>query len=167
MGWANKPHAANRELVASRFLEIHLQEGFARIASSLLPEAERAGQPGQESIGSSLVLGVATVIGATLNRTGSFQFRATRIGKDTALAYATNPTNLALRLVEYNGKDTEAVVGDFSMGVRMVGLINSFAVYMTDPGGIVDAGKVGILRHLPNPVRVVEPPDAVEAAIPR
>src|SRR4051812_29640411 len=27
-----------------------------------------------------------TVIGATLNRTGSFQFRATRIGKDTALA---------------------------------------------------------------------------------
>src|SRR5581483_7780203 len=27
-----------------------------------------------------------TVIGATLNRTGSFQFRATRVGKDTALA---------------------------------------------------------------------------------
>src|SRR5690606_11639546 len=26
------------------------------------------------------------VIGATLNRTGSFQFRATRVGKDTALA---------------------------------------------------------------------------------
>src|SRR5262249_26049168 len=27
-----------------------------------------------------------SVIGATLNRTGSFQFRATRVGKDTALA---------------------------------------------------------------------------------
>jgi glycosyltransferase involved in cell wall biosynthesis len=36
--------AANRELVASRFLEIHLQHGFARVASSLLPQLERAGQ---------------------------------------------------------------------------------------------------------------------------
>ncbi len=36
--------AENRELVASRFLEIHLQQGFARVASSLLPQLESAGQ---------------------------------------------------------------------------------------------------------------------------
>jgi P-type Cu+ transporter len=50
---------------------------------------------GQSSLDESMLTGESmpvqkrtgdTVIGATLNRTGSFQFRATRIGKDTALA---------------------------------------------------------------------------------
>jgi Cu+-exporting ATPase len=50
---------------------------------------------GQSSLDESMLAGESmpvqkrtgdTVIGATLNRTGSFQFRATRVGKDTALA---------------------------------------------------------------------------------
>ena len=35
--------AANRELVASRFLEAHLQQGFARVASTLLPPVQITG----------------------------------------------------------------------------------------------------------------------------
>jgi Cu+-exporting ATPase len=50
---------------------------------------------GQSSLDESMLTGESmpvqkgagdTVIGATLNRTGSFQFRATRVGKDTALS---------------------------------------------------------------------------------
>jgi Cu+-exporting ATPase len=50
---------------------------------------------GQSSVDESMLTGESmpvqkavgdAVIGATLNRTGSFQFRATRVGKDTALA---------------------------------------------------------------------------------
>ena len=50
---------------------------------------------GQSSLDESMLTGESmpvhkavgdTVIGATLNRTGSFQFRATRVGKNTALA---------------------------------------------------------------------------------
>ena len=50
---------------------------------------------GRSSLDESMVTGESlpvekgegdTVIGATLNRTGSFQFRATRVGKETALA---------------------------------------------------------------------------------
>jgi Cu+-exporting ATPase len=50
---------------------------------------------GQSSLDESMLTGESMpvqkrvgdmVIGATLNRTGAFQFRATRVGKDTALA---------------------------------------------------------------------------------
>ena len=41
--------AANRELVASRFLEFHLQQGFARVASSLLPPVQIAGRATTDS----------------------------------------------------------------------------------------------------------------------
>jgi Cu+-exporting ATPase len=56
-------------------------DGVITQGSSALDESMLTGEsmPVQKQVGD-------TVIGATLNRTGSFQFRATRVGKDTALA---------------------------------------------------------------------------------
>jgi len=56
-------------------------DGVITQGGSALDESMLTGEsmPVQKQVGDS-------VIGATLNRTGSFQFRATRVGKDTALA---------------------------------------------------------------------------------
>jgi P-type Cu+ transporter len=56
-------------------------DGVLTQGSSTLDESMLTGEsmPVQKKLGDA-------VIGATLNRTGSFQFRATRVGKDTALA---------------------------------------------------------------------------------
>ena len=56
-------------------------DGVITSGQSSLDESMLTGEsmPVQKRVGDA-------VIGATLNRTGSFQFRATRIGKDTALA---------------------------------------------------------------------------------
>jgi Cu+-exporting ATPase len=56
-------------------------DGVITSGQSTLDESMLTGEslPVQKKTGDS-------VIGATLNRTGSFQFRATRVGKDTALA---------------------------------------------------------------------------------
>jgi Cu+-exporting ATPase len=56
-------------------------DGVLTQGSSALDESMLTGEsmPVQKHVGDA-------VIGATLNRTGSFQFRATRVGKDTALA---------------------------------------------------------------------------------
>ena len=56
-------------------------DGSITSGQSSLDESMLTGEsmPVQKAIGDA-------VIGATLNRTGSFQFRATRVGKDTALA---------------------------------------------------------------------------------
>ncbi|GAB4430139.1 MAG: heavy metal translocating P-type ATPase [Chloroflexi bacterium OHK40] len=56
-------------------------DGMLTQGSSTLDESMLTGEsmPVQKKVGDA-------VIGATLNRTGSFQFRATRVGKDTALA---------------------------------------------------------------------------------
>jgi Cu+-exporting ATPase len=56
-------------------------DGVITQGGSALDESMLTGEsmPVQKKLGDS-------VIGATLNRTGSFQFRATRVGKDTALA---------------------------------------------------------------------------------
>jgi P-type Cu+ transporter len=56
-------------------------DGVVTSGQSALDESMLTGEsmPVQKRVGDA-------VIGATLNRTGSFQFRATRVGKDTALA---------------------------------------------------------------------------------
>ena len=56
-------------------------DGVLTQGGSALDESMLTGEsmPVQKQVGDA-------VIGATLNRTGSFQFRATRVGKDTALA---------------------------------------------------------------------------------
>ncbi|HMQ29972.1 MAG TPA: heavy metal translocating P-type ATPase [Chloroflexaceae bacterium] len=56
-------------------------DGVLTQGGSAVDESMLTGEsmPVQKQVGDS-------VIGATLNRTGSFQFRATRVGKDTALA---------------------------------------------------------------------------------
>ncbi|HEU5101305.1 MAG TPA: heavy metal translocating P-type ATPase [Roseiflexaceae bacterium] len=56
-------------------------DGVITSGQSSLDESMLTGEsmPVQKAVGDA-------VIGATLNRTGSFQFRATRVGKDTALA---------------------------------------------------------------------------------
>src|SRR4051812_3288743 len=56
-------------------------DGMITSGQSSLDESMLTGEsmPVQKRVGDA-------VIGATLNRTGSFQFRATRVGKDTALA---------------------------------------------------------------------------------
>jgi Cu+-exporting ATPase len=56
-------------------------DGVITQGGSALDESMLTGEsmPVQKQVGDA-------VIGATLNRTGSFQFRATRVGKDTALA---------------------------------------------------------------------------------
>jgi Cu+-exporting ATPase len=56
-------------------------DGVLTSGQSSLDESMLTGEsmPVQKAVGDA-------VIGATLNRTGSFQFRATRVGKDTALA---------------------------------------------------------------------------------
>lgn len=68
-----------------------------------------------------------TVIGATLNKTGSFRFRATKVGADTALAQI-------IRLVE-SAQTTKAPIqriadvfaGNFIVAVHIIALVAFFS----------------------------------------
>jgi P-type Cu+ transporter len=62
------------------------------------------------------------VIGATLNKTGAFRFRATRVGKDTALSQIINLVEEAQTTKAPIQKLADRVAGHFILGVHAISL---------------------------------------------
>ncbi|WP_065128779.1 heavy metal translocating P-type ATPase [Dehalogenimonas alkenigignens] len=63
------------------------------------------------------------VLGGTLNKTGAFRFRATRVGKDTALAQIIKLVEDAQTTKAPIQKLADRVAGQFIMGVHIIALI--------------------------------------------
>ena len=67
-----------------------------------------------------------TVIGGTINKTGTFRFKATKVGKDTALAQIINLVENAQSSKAPIQKLADLVAGHFIMGVHVLSLIVFF-----------------------------------------
>ena len=63
------------------------------------------------------------VIGATINKTGAFRFRATRVGKDTALSQIIKLVEEAQTTKAPIQKIADKVAGQFILGVHAISLI--------------------------------------------
>ncbi|XUW99679.1 MAG: heavy metal translocating P-type ATPase [Dehalogenimonas sp.] len=63
------------------------------------------------------------VLGGTLNKTGAFRFRATRVGKDTALAQIIRLVEDAQTTKAPIQKLADRVAGQFIMGVHIIALV--------------------------------------------
>ncbi len=63
------------------------------------------------------------VIGATINKTGAFRFRATRVGKDTALSQIIRLVEEAQTTKAPIQKVADKVAGQFILGVHAISLI--------------------------------------------
>ncbi|GMQ85852.1 MAG: heavy metal translocating P-type ATPase [Acidimicrobiia bacterium] len=94
---------------------------------------------GASAVDESMVTGEAipiektegsTVIGATINKTGSFRFRATRVGKDTMLAQIIQMVRDAQGSKAPIQRTVDKVAGYFVPGV-MIGAILTFLVWYT------------------------------------
>jgi len=70
------------------------------------------------------------VIGATINRTGSFRFRATRVGKDTALAQIVNMVRQAQGSKAPIARTVD-VVASYFVPVVMIVSVLAFAAWFT------------------------------------
>jgi Cu+-exporting ATPase len=75
----------------------------------------------------------AEVIGATLNKTGSFRFRATKVGKDTALANIIRMVQDAQGSKAPIQRVVDAVAGYFVPGVMILALLAFVAWYDVGP----------------------------------
>src|SRR3990170_1733773 len=64
-----------------------------------------------------------TVIGGTLNKTGAFRFRATQVGKETALAQIIKLVEDAQSRRAPIQKLADVVAGHFILGVHMLALV--------------------------------------------
>lgn len=67
-----------------------------------------------------------TVIGGTINKTGTFRFKATKVGKDTALAQIINLVENAQSSKAPIQKLADMVAGHFIMGVHVLSLVVFF-----------------------------------------
>ncbi|MDD2341214.1 MAG: copper ion binding protein, partial [Methanosarcina sp.] len=67
-----------------------------------------------------------TVIGATLNRTGSFNFRATKVGADTALAQIIRLVETALTTKAPIQRVADVFAGNFIVAVHIIALLAFF-----------------------------------------
>ncbi len=65
----------------------------------------------------------ATVIGGTLNKSGAFRFRATQVGKETALAHIIRLVEDAQATRAPIQKLADAVAGHFILGVHLLALV--------------------------------------------
>ena len=122
----------------------------------------------------------ATVMGGTLNKTGAFRFRATRVGSDTALAQI-------IRLVE-DAQASKApiqrladwVAGHFILGVHVLALgvfafwflvgyqrfFDPASTFILSPGALGAIGVFGFALLLSITVLVISCPCAVGMATP-
>jgi P-type Cu+ transporter len=67
-----------------------------------------------------------TVIGATLNKTGSFNFRATKVGADTALAQIIRLVETAQTTKAPIQRVADVVAGNFIVAVHIIALLSFF-----------------------------------------
>jgi len=90
-----------------------VEEGYSAVDESMLsgeslPVEKKAGD---------------TVIGGTLNKTGAFRFRATRVGKETALAQIIHLVEEAQTTKAPIQKVADYVAGHFILGVHLLALL--------------------------------------------
>lgn len=94
---------------------------------------------GESSIDESMVTGESVavkktigheVIGATINKTGSFTFKATRVGKDTVLAQIVELVKQAQRSKAPIQKYADRVTGYFVPVVILIAIITFFAWWL-------------------------------------
>ncbi len=88
-------------------------EGYSSVDQSMLTGESI---PVEKSVGDE-------VIGATLNKTGAFKFRATKVGKDTALAQIIKLVEEAQTTKAPIQKVADKVAGQFILGVHAISLL--------------------------------------------
>ncbi|WP_394325498.1 P-type ATPase [Methanosarcina barkeri] len=71
-----------------------------------------------------------TVIGATLNKTGSFNFRATKVGADTALAQIIRLVETAQTTKAPIQRVADVVAGNFIVTVHIIALLAFFLLVL-------------------------------------
>ncbi|HLF05378.1 MAG TPA: copper-translocating P-type ATPase, partial [Dehalococcoidia bacterium] len=89
-----------------------VQEGYSSVDQSMITGES---MPVEKKVGDE-------VIGATLNKTGSFKFRATKVGKDTALAQIIKLVEEAQTRKAPIQKLADRVAGHFILGVHALAL---------------------------------------------
>ena len=81
------------------------------------------------------------VIGGTINKTGAFKFRATRIGKDTALSQIIKLVEDAQTTKAPIQKIADKVAGRFILGVHILSLMTFLFWFFIGFSPVVHAGK--------------------------
>jgi len=91
-------------------------EGSSAVAESMITGESK---PVEKSAGN-------TVIGATINRTGSFRFRATKVGADTALAQIIKLVETAQTSKAPIQRIADVFAGNFIVAVHIIALLAFF-----------------------------------------
>ncbi len=121
-----------------------------------------------------------TVIGGTLNKTGAFMFKATRVGKDTAMAQIIKLVEDAQGSKAPIQKLADWVAGHFILGVHMLAVVvfifwfffgfqlffNPASSFILSPYKLGDIGVFGFALLLSVSVLVISCPCAVGLATP-
>jgi P-type Cu+ transporter len=98
---------------------------------------------GESAIDESVVTGESlpvdkrpgdTVIGASINRTGSFTFRATKVGEDTALAQIVRMVQQAQNTKPPIGRLVDKISSYFVPSVMIIGILTFLAWFNFGPG---------------------------------
>lgn len=102
-----------------------------------------------------------TVIGATVNTTGSFQFRATRVGKDTALAQIVKMVQDAMGSKAPIARLADLVSGYFAPAVLIIAILTFLAWFNFGPNPALALAVVTAVTVL-----IIACPCAVGMAVP-
>jgi P-type Cu+ transporter len=125
---------------------------------------------GQSSIDESMITGESLpvdkapgdeVVGATMNTTGSFRFRATRVGKDTALAQIVRMVQDAMGSKPPIARLVDVVSGYFVPSVMIVSILTFLIWYNFGPGPSLAFAVVTAVTVL-----IIACPCAVGMAVP-
>ena len=93
-----------------------------------------------------------TVIGSTINKSGSFRFRATKVGSDTALAQIIELVENAQTSKAPIQKIADVVAGHFILAVHVIALLAFFFWFFIGFEMFGVAGISGICRGQSIPV---------------
>ena len=145
-------------------------EGYSAVDESMLtgeslPVEKKAGDP---------------VIGGTLNKTGAFKFKATRVGKDTSLAQIIKLVEDAQASKAPIQKLADWVAGHFILGVHLLAVVvfifwfffgyqmffDPNSSFILSPYKLGEIGVFGFSRLLSVTVLVISGPCAVGLATP-